>query len=130
MKAIDVLVAERVMGIVRKNVRIMGGGENNRVWCWSPVADGAYTRRELESQWGSPIPYSTSIADAWTVVEKMKMPSRIAVGRGGSVVVSFYDLGNTRIEEHESPCMAICIAGLRTVGVSQAEIDAALEAKE
>ncbi len=103
-RELDALVAEKVMGYT--NVRPLGD-EHGTLIAHSPGAccDGH----------GVP-QFSTDIAAAWHVVEKMR-ERRIHLELGsridGSWLVSF---GNLRAFDNSAP-RAVCLAALKAVGV-------------
>lgn len=120
---IDELVAEKVMGLVP---------------CGNPTmfARGAGLK-------GYPAkPYSTYIAEAWEVVEKMRerrplvnlmndgWHCRMKVeGLDEEVYIDGQAVAFTQPSVHSNGCdtapLAICLAALRAVGVSESEIEAA-----
>ena len=113
MRKLDALVAEKVMGMPRAIVDALALG---------------------------PPAYSTSIADAWDVVEKLDTPGpfwTIESPRGVMddtkwsahyipVPTKFGGSGRLGVGEADSAPLAICIAALKAVGVSEAEIQEAM----
>ena len=72
-RELDALVAEKVMGYRWREVRAKGSTNTVPVWEGSAYRwpDGVYDARELAARGGPPV-FSTSIAAAWQVVEKMR----------------------------------------------------------
>jgi hypothetical protein len=88
-RELDAIVAERVMGIAPRDVRIKG--ETNTVRIYSDnlaLADGLWERKDLE-WYGSPPRYSTQIETAWQLVERMRE-------LGSGVSLSAYPPGGAR----------------------------------
>jgi len=81
--------------------------------------------------WGMPKPYSTYIAEAWEVVEKFNGTRyTIVVTAWGSNTYSASLWDGEKCREldsgnQDSAPLAICLAALRAVGVSESEIEAA-----
>jgi hypothetical protein len=70
-EAMDAAISERVMGIYPRAVRAAASTELVTVWTSNPgIGDGLWTAGEL-SRYGAPPSYSTSIAAAWLVVERI-----------------------------------------------------------
>lgn len=93
---LDALVAEKVMG--------WKSGVRGMISIWAH-GDGEYT---VKSLWAP----STSIEQAWEVLEKLK----------GRLELNRYDDGTWQVTSHadmrgSSVCMAICLAALERVGV-------------
>lgn len=74
-RELDALIAVRVMGIAPADVRVRGEVDTPlvRVWNASPFwrQDGRHDRYGLTMNADAP-PYSTDIAAAWKVVERLK----------------------------------------------------------
>ena len=98
-RKIDALVAKHVMGL--EEVEKIGG-----YWV-DEIVNGVTIRTALPR-------YSTDIAAAWSVVEKLGMTYRIEDG-----TVSFWDedLQETHEAYEDTPAMAICLAALAAQGV-------------
>lgn len=70
-EALDREIAVKVMGIVPREVRVRGSTERVTVWTGNPaLSDGVWDAYQLV-RYGEPRPFSTDIATAWTVVERM-----------------------------------------------------------
>jgi hypothetical protein len=71
LRALDVEVAVKVMGVVPREVRARGGDEVVTIYTANPAyCDGWYTAGELR-HYGAPPPYSTQPGAAFAVVEAM-----------------------------------------------------------
>lgn len=120
-RALDIAIAEKVMGVPRRAIRVKGSTEYVTVWSDSPwFHDGQQLKTALQ-EYGKPRPYSTEIAAAWTIVEKLK-----AVGYEISVHNSWpYNDGRRwacdvitkgdgwKSAQAETPSEAICLAALK-----------------
>jgi hypothetical protein len=113
---LDALVAERVMGW-----RLVGR-------CW--YSSTGHAVRD-ESDWAP----AECIADAWRVVERLRTqdpPHALTMldSDDGGYIVSFAnrnDRWNAKsIQSHREVTLAICVAALRAVGVSEGEIQEAM----
>lgn len=124
MNTLDALVTERVMG----NYAVEDGG----AWHMQQTDSG---------EWENLPHYSTDIAAAWQVVEKLWKTHKLSIavwhvqpGQVGAFVketiagdfVGFTCDASELTVKPTAP-FAICIAALRAVGVSQDEIDAAMK---
>ena len=70
-RELDRIVAERVMELPAKSIRLCGTDECVEVWTDNPFyADGICNRRDVQGVCDPPS-YSTDIAAAWKVVERM-----------------------------------------------------------
>lgn len=148
MRKIDAMVAERVMGWssvgIWDSYHKNEAGEHVRD---EPQPDSSYVgvgpnmiaefKAGIRDATFGVIPaYSTDIAAAWEVIEKMR-----AKGWGYEL---FSMAGSTQHEatfghpsdrtkdaaaETDSMPLSVCLAALRSVGVPEAEIQAAMEAK-
>lgn len=112
-RELDALVAEKVMGFRVKREDVAGLALYAIVR-WPPVP-GEWLARDLP-------PYSTDIAAAWEVVEKMSVKNGVEIWRhqAGCWVMEI-EIGynaNDPIEGHgESAPHAICLAALKAKGV-------------
>lgn len=110
-RELDALVAEKVMGL---SVEWVKAGDKSYIGTF--ISDGPVT---LEGLHKVSIPhYSTDIAAAWTVVERMRDDSKWntfkLVWNTDGVRVSFRDDDN-RVWGESAP-RAICLAALKAVG--------------
>lgn len=138
-RELDALVAERVMGTVwdDKRCRVCGWPivPSSEPGCW---ASNCSMRPLPERRADEHRPYSTDIAAAWEVVEKMrtlKWWARIQspfMADDDLYGCGFTPLGVTgwngqpdHWTQDRSSAMAICIAALRAVGVDEATIEKA-----
>ncbi|HVL13133.1 MAG TPA: hypothetical protein VM529_11245 [Gemmata sp.] len=80
LRELDIEVAEKVFGIAPREVRPRASAEVVKVWTTNPaiLCDGAWEACELKRH-GDPPRYSTDIAAAWLVVEKLKMTVKPSV---------------------------------------------------
>lgn len=120
-RELDALVAEKVMG-----------------WCWiendvgqeslqPPIEEYAYLSRNHPVFWADDkgyteiMPkYSTNIADAWQVVEKLRETHwiQVEVGTLNICDIGEYGKGCSTIQEvADTIPLAICLAALKAVGV-------------
>lgn len=143
MRKIDALVAEKVMGVASRAVRICGSTESVTVYTNNPFFhDGFCSRHDLET-YAQPRPYSTDIAAAWEVVDALSPRcAQVDVWACGPnfnrcYIHSFHEgiewkeghIDGDAAGEGRTAPIAICLAALRAVGVTEAEIQAAMEDK-
>lgn len=145
-RAIDALVAERVMGCP-KPVSMMtyreahaeeARGQNGclascfeiRRRGWFVYVDwGKVERQKMHDdviEWQADSEYSTDISAAWWVVEKFTDVAIEKSGLGWWVRISGAFEANTTDGANERLASVICRAALRAVGVSDAEIEEAM----
>ena len=114
-RELDALIAEKVMGMARCS-QFMCLPEDN---CRCPIHGIDVEWPERGKQW-SP---STSIADAWEVVERMRELSFVLTlswqSRNSEWCAHwFYPADRThKAAFHKSAPRAICLAALKTIGV-------------
>lgn len=98
-RELDALVAEKVMG-------------------WNCELRECHTRKVLHSEYGGPPHYSTDIADAWLVVEKIDQQVTVTKCADGWLVTidDYFCHGGVEIMAGTAP-LAICLAALKAVGV-------------
>lgn len=133
MRTLDAMVAERVMGWVwwDNSKGDWKGDDGVTFWAfWDDRLSVYQNGSEYPTLYFSP---STDIAAAWAVVSKLyeqKYTARIYQG-ATCVIASFahFDMlgDHEQTTEADTVPLAICIAALRAVGVTQNEIDAAMK---
>ncbi len=69
---LDRLVAEKVMGIVPREVRIVGSTNTVTVYNAAFLEDGMWSEQQLRT-YGAARPYSTDPAAAWNVIRKVQI---------------------------------------------------------
>lgn len=116
-RELDALVAEKVFGAT--TIPDAWGSPMRPGTCWTSDPTGHYTGRAVVT--GVPIPYySTDIAAAWTVVEKMPGHFDLWQEHGGLWAARFLQgptvIGETR--RIESAPLAICLAALKVIALS------------
>lgn len=107
---LDRLVAERVMG-----VRVRKQSGRNRYELVIPGGVNQVDFVDPEAPWSACPPYSTSIAHAWEVVERMA-PREMRMGRteAGRYYVNFDHQPMNAVAD--TAPLAICRAALKAVG--------------
>lgn len=120
---LDALVAERVMGWEWRDVRLLGETNSLRVLVHPsyPNLNGRYNTLSLRPPLHPS--YSTNIAAAWLVVERMiaqgLMPAVIrcfgSPEFGGDFWRCYVDESRTGFEDADTPALAICRAALAAV---------------
>lgn len=121
---LDALVAEKVMGLSRQ-VRIKGSTEYVTIYSKNPYfPDGSCDLNDLNF-YAAPKNYSTSIAPAWEVVEKLDDCLHLREhGEEGIWEAWFCGLGEpeneNRVAHADTAPLAICLAALKAVGVEVA----------
>lgn len=70
-RELDALVADQVMGL-KRTVRIKGTVETTTIYTDSPYFNDGVSEDDMMKYYCLPLHYSTSIADAWQVVEKLQ----------------------------------------------------------
>ena len=116
-RELDALIAEKVMGL-RKTVRVHGTTNQAVVYTDNPYFNAVVKEADLHHV--QPLPYSTSIADAWLVVEKMEhdgfeVELIYAPSNGWSVTFEKGgQFGGSYRNDHQPVTvpLAICIAAL------------------
>lgn len=133
---LDALIAERVMGFARHDLRWESCGQGGLLSCtkctwsfccppWSHARIMADDARWCGEQSHRPVPrYSTSIADAWLVVEKMREMGWgfvfNSVGARGAR--AFFTKGDRFFaEDGDTAPLAICLASLQAVAATPSE---------
>ena len=106
-RELDALVAEKVMGLRYTPV---GSHPNLHSEAWYIPAEESFI-------WNPP-PYSTSIADAWLVVEKMHpdYAFQLQYVTHRYVAIFWCDAAHTYSASSDIPASAICLAALKAVG--------------
>lgn len=127
-RELDAMVAEKVMGW--KRMRWCDWKQDERTsltYSWHDVDGKMVKLAENSDDYEDPRPAwspSTSIADAWEVVEKLsgreKLPMRVQIDNGYDkpwvVTISSWKTGQEWHGESESLPLAICRAALKAVG--------------
>ncbi len=111
LRKIDALVAEKVMGLtVREDPEYLDEWEYVVPW-----------KRGRPDQWDRVPLYSSSIAAAWEVVEKLKreLGDLLLRNQGAGWLANFYDesLGLYHAEHGETAPVAICLSALAAKGI-------------
>lgn len=118
-RELDALIAEKVMGITKLSHRPLDANEMCRR-CFRPAGQGDNLPASCVAQ-----PYSTDIAAAWEVVEKLDLFGKRDMfiyknWRGKYSIDETVDAGmGTRdiaIAEADTAPQAICLAALKAVG--------------
>ena len=107
-RELDALIAEKVMG--RENVRF---GPANNVSVMMAYDDYVYGPNSF------PVPhYSTSIANAWAVVEKVGKRFCLITQESHTLTKAWFQKDQNEgypVSYGETPAHAICVAALRTL---------------
>lgn len=120
MDVVNRLVAERVMGWTVSR-------EQGIRWA-VPLSSAAYFRDwdGKEVSGGAP-PFATNLSDAWEVVDEMRQKGDyilLFAAENDYYVVGYISMGvHTPQVASKSKCLAICLAALRAIGMTEAEID-------
>lgn len=116
----DAWVTEYVMGVKPRDVRVCGSDEIVTVYnANKSFIDGGWGKLDL-LRYGTPPNYSTDIAAAWEVVERMKKAgctTKLSVYRGHGYWCEFSNqppLVCAGSEDDDSMPLAICRAALLT----------------
>lgn len=110
-RAIDALIGEHVMGL--ENVRFSSGE-----FC-DDIGNGDLMDDYFSGYSDVVLKYSTNIADAWLVVEKLTSETFLAFDITFLTVWTISIVKKTGIilEEHKDFPMAICLAALKALGI-------------
>ena len=112
---LDAMVAEKVMGWTWHIVRIHASTNTMTAW----VRPGHHVPKTIDpgNNWNAPLPYSTDIAAAWEVVEKMYKDHKLGMWMDVTVPESGIDayFGDFKGAADTAP-LAICLAALKAVG--------------
>ncbi|GED14021.1 BC1872 family protein [Aneurinibacillus migulanus] len=114
-RELDILVAEKVMGWVVDGDIIENADLDEQGRCTFPSGDFLMNKETRE-----PLPnYSTNIADAWKVLEKLiQLGAEINVGFYKQWDCSIdYPIGCNWLVQAETAPLAICLAALKALGV-------------
>ena len=121
-KELDALVAEKVMGGIwdEGRCRICGWSlvPDGEAGCWK---DNCSMRPPPERSADEPAPYSTDIAAAWRIVEKMAATHALSIDYDpvypDEWTCWMQGAGDSVSPSAESAPLAICLAALQAVGV-------------
>ena len=119
LRKLDAQIAIEIMGFVPREVRPRGCVETVTVYSGNPVfTDGLWSKVDL-IHYCSPLRYSTDIAAAWQVVEKITenpLWDFFLAVRPHLATAHFHDGNAVDFEEmDESVPVAICLAALKAV---------------
>ena len=126
-REIDELIADKVMGLKRKS-RIHGTTDEVDIYTANPYFFDSVRKEDLH--YVAPLPYSTNIADAWEVVEKLGrwrgfdfmlvMPNPEQTFHLHTYEAGWYEATNDGPERRvvgdaDTAPLAICLAALKAV---------------
>lgn len=126
-REIDELIADKVMGLKRKS-RIHGTTSEIDIYTANPYFFGSVRKEDLHHV--QPRPYSTNIADAWEVVEKLGrwhgfdfmivMPDPEQTFHLRTYEAGWYEATNDGperrvVSDADTAPLAICLAALKAV---------------
>lgn len=116
-RELDALVAEKVMGVPRREIRIKGETNTHPVWTESRwFQDGQQDRYQMEA-FGGPKPYSTDVAAAWALAQHFDSFYLLKVADRYTCRISDFDMTWSRAHTSETAPLAICLAALKAVSV-------------
>jgi hypothetical protein len=112
MSKLAALVAVRVLGWTVRN----DYGPR-----WSVPPESPFFRKWDDVHTDASLPFDTNIADAMEVFDKFTDAVLEKAGEGYEVTINAWAQG-----DNKNKCVAICLAALRAVGMTDAEIGEAL----